>query len=64
VPVHLTALTTIGRECRIGLPRQAIGIWVEQVDVKNPEVGNWVIQVRAFAVPKPPQRFSLAVTTR
>lgn len=37
---------------------------LEQVVVKNPEVGNWVIQVRGFAVPKPPQRFSLAVTTR
>jgi subtilisin family serine protease len=37
---------------------------VEQVLVTNPEKGAWTIQVRGFAVPVPPQPFSLAVTTR
>jgi hypothetical protein len=37
---------------------------VEQVLVSNPEPGLWKIQVRGFAVPVPPQAFSLAVTFR
>lgn len=37
---------------------------VEQVLVKDPEPGAWAVQVRGFAVPSPPQQFSLVVTTR
>jgi subtilisin family serine protease len=37
---------------------------MEQVVVREPEPGAWKVQVRGFAVPLPPQDFSLAVSFR